>query len=729
MKHRTEHHKNRHYAGKKDSMYIDLRVPFFVCTLVGILMILACTAIGYLGISTLSAGWMYLAIVASYVLNCLVIFLVYFFRYQRLREAAEEADRFKTEIDDMFRFVVDVPYAIIERNGIVRTLNSALLDILGYHAPVSNIRLSDFCAVPAEVIAVSAHGAKASKQDSDLLPDGPITRLANGKRYELQSYPMHIEGKECFFTIFRDVNSLLELKEKADRENPVVAFIVIDNLQELTQFVRAGYRDTASRIEQMLSGWIKEMGGVIREYDRDKYIAVFSEEMLDKCVADRFGILSKIMDIQIGDNTFPVSVSMGIASISGTMREKGHAAYSALEVALSRGGNQVALRRDVRGNLEYFGGTHKILESNTSIHSRVSAGVLATKICECGNVLIMGHSNPDFDSIGACVGAARFTASVLQAKAKAEGLPASSIPQIHIVTNRNCDTFRTCFAHLSGLEEYAEMFIDREAGMNAVTSDTLLIIVDANNRYIFEAPDLPGSVQHIALIDHHRLVKEPDFTPFLNYIEPTKSSASEIIAEMLQQSEYAECLQKEEANLLLAGIMLDTNNFTRNAGAQTFGITHYLYACGAHTSVTREFFNQDLEDMRVASAFDSTAHIYRDVIAITWLSTDREPSPEDRVAAAKAADNLLSLKGIEASFAMVLMNDTVAISGRSKGDINVQLILEKLQGGGHFDVAGAQVKTASLQDAYDLLKSAINDYFDHDYKADDKKIKLNHTKD
>ena len=530
---------------------------------------------------------------------------------------------------------------------------------------------------------------------------------------------MHIDGKEYFFTVFRDVNSLLELNEKAERENPVVAFIAIDNLQELTQYVRANYRETASRIEQMLTDWIKDLDGMIREYDRDKYIAVFSQEMLEKCIADRFDILTKIMNIRIGDNTFPVSVSIGLASIDGTMKEKEHAAYAALEVALSRGGNQVALRRDVGGSLEYFGGTHKILESNSSINSRVSAGVLASKVRECGNVLIMGHSNPDFDSIGACVGAARFTLSVLRAQAAAEGRSASSIPPVHVVTNRNCDTFRTCYAQLAGLPDYTEMFIDREAGMNTVTSDTLLIIVDANNRYIFEAPDLPSSVQHIALIDHHRLVKEPDFATFLNYIEPTKSSASEIIAEMLQQSEYAECLQKEEANLLLAGIMLDTNNFTRNAGAQTFENTHYLYSCGAHTSVTREFFNKDLEDMRIASAFDSTARIYRDVIAITWLNTEREPSPEDRIAAAKAADSLLTLKGIEAAFAMVFMDDTVAISGRSKGDINVQLILEKLQGGGHFDVAGAQIKNATMQSAYEMLKNAINEYFEYDYKVED----------
>ena len=716
MKHTSHHQKNGHYAGKKDAVYMDLRVPFAVCAAVGLVLLGACAMIGRLNVPSLPLGWFGIGALSVFAVTCAVLFLIYLLRYLRLREAIAASEQISTDVYDMFRYVIDVPYAVIGKDGVVKIINSALQDVLGYHSPVCNIRLSEFCSVPIDIIAVSAHGARTGAHVSDLLPDGPVTRLGNGKRYELQSYPMQIDGEEYFFTVFRDVNGLLELKEKADRENPVVAYIALDNLQELTQFVRASYRETASRIEQILQDWVKGLGGMIREYDRDKYLAVFSEEMLEKCIADRFDILTRVMDVKIGDNTFPVSVSMGVASIGGSMGDKERAAYAALEVALSRGGNQVALRRDVGGNLEYFGGTHKILESNSSINSRVSAGVLASKIRECGNVLIMGHANPDFDSIGACVGAARFTLSVLQAKAVAEGRAPSAIPSVHVITNRECETFRTCFAHLTSLPEYAEMFIDREQGMNAVTSDTLLIIVDANNRFIFEAPDLPSSVQHIALIDHHRLVKEPDFSPFLNYIEPTKSSASEIIAEMLQQSEYADCLQKEEANLLLSGIMLDTHNFTRNAGAQTFEITHYLYSRGAHTSVTREFFNRDLEDMRLASAFDSTARIYRDVVAITWLNTGREPSPEDRVAAARAADSLLSLKGIEASFAMVLMEDTVVISGRSKGDINVQLILEKLQGGGHFDVAGAQVKNATLQSAYTLLTAAINEYFEYDYK-------------
>ena len=708
----TDSRKNGHYTGKKASLYIDLRVPFAVCVSVGLILLCACAVIGYLDIPSMPLGWVGLGMISVFVITCSILFLIYLLRYLRLREATLAAEQINTEIYDMFRYVIDVPYAVIDRSGIVKIINSALQDVLGYHTPICNIRLSEFCPVPIDSISTSARGATAGNENS-------IVTLGNGRRYRLECYSMRLDGEEYIFAVFRDVNDYLELLEKTERENPVVAYIAIDNLQELTQFVRANYRDVSSRIDQILLDWVEGLHGMLREYDRDKYIAVFSQEMLDKCIEDRFSILNTVMDARIGDNSFPLTVSMGIASVTGTMQDKEQAAYAALEVALSRGGNQVALRRDVGGSLEYFGGTHKILESNSSITSRVYAGVLRDALLKCDNVLIMGHSNPDFDSVGACVGAARYTLSVLQAKAKQEGRPRSSIPPVHVVIDKKCDTFRTCFTQLEGIEEYSEMFIDREAGMNAVTSETLLIIVDANNRYIFEAPDLPSSVRHIVLIDHHRLVKEPDFSLVLNYIEPTKSSASEIIAEMMQQSEYADGLLKAEANLLLAGIMLDTNNFTRNAGAQTFEITHYLYSRGAHTSVTREFFNQDLEDMRTASAFDSAARIYRDVIAITWLEIDRDPSPEDRIAAAKAADSLLSLKGIEASFAMVLMGDTVAISGRSKGEINVQLILEKLQGGGHFDVAGAQVRNATLQSAYELLKSAINDYFEYDYKTED----------
>ncbi len=182
------------------------------------------------------------------------------------------------------------------------------------------------------------------------------------------------------------------------------------------------------------------------------------------------------------------------------------------------------------------------------------------------------------------------------------------------------------------------------------------------------------------------------------------------------RSQYADKLHKEEAEVLLSGIMLDTNNFTRNAGAQTFEITHYLYTRGAHTGVVREFFNETLDELLLVGEFESKARIYRDCVAITWLTIDRPSTPEDRVIAAKVADKLLHVKGVQASFALVKMDNDVVISGRSKGTVNVQLILERLKGGGHFDIAGAQVRNASLTKTCELLKDAIDDYFEYDHR-------------
>ncbi len=450
------------------------------------------------------------------------------------------------------------------------------------------------------------------------------------------------------------------------------------------------------------------MQGMLREYDRDKYLAIFSTEMLDRCIEEDFPILDEIMNIRVGDNSFPVSVSMGIADIDGTMQERERAANTALEMALQRGGNQVALQRRGVSGLSYFGGAHKILESNTSISSRVSAHLIEKRLESCDHVLIMGHANPDFDAVGSTVGAYRLCRSML-AKQDRGYVP------VHIVTNMSCDTYRICRQHLEALPEYNEVFIDKTTAQQQVTTRTMLIVTDVSNPIIFEAPQLVSGipavdgVSSIAVIDHHRLVSELPFTPFLHYIEATKSSASEIIAEIFQQSDYAETLCKEEANLLLAGIMLDTHNFTRAAGSQTFDVTRYLYSRNAHTDVAREFFNESIDELMVAGDFDAHTRLYKQLFAVSWLSPEHISSPNDRIAASKAADKMLTIRGVEASFAFAVVGNSVAISARSKGRINVQLIMEKLDGGGHFDMAGAQV-SGGVTEAYELLIAAIDEY-------------------
>jgi c-di-AMP phosphodiesterase-like protein len=701
------------------SLRVDLRVPFAVCAAEGLLLLILYTLLVHLNTSRLFLiGTVFIVL---YAVSVGAIFLVYALRLSRINQDVQTAEKLNTDIYRMFRSVIDIPYAVVNTDGNIRVINTAMQNILGSRSPVCNIPLSDVCAevnkdmLDACVLNPEERAGPRSmaavfpqKSDHAGTEALPVVRLSDGRRYQVEPYLLRQHDTHYYLLIFRDVNDYLDFVDKTEREHVVLAYIVLDNLQELTQFVRANYRATANVIEETLTSWVAGLHGMIREYDRDRYIAFFSEEMLDACIKDNFSILNKIMDIRVGDNTFPLSLSMGIADIDGTMEDREKAASAALDMALQRGGNQVALQRRGVSGLTYYGGAHKTLEGNTSISSRVSVHLLEKRLADCDHVLIMGHSNPDFDAIGSAVGACRLCLSILSSLGRAE------VP-VHIVVNKTSSTFRTCAAHLSPLPEYNHIFVDKDTAQSYVSTHTLLILTDVSNPAIFEAPSLAGSIpavdgaSAIAVIDHHRLVGELPFVPFLHFIETTKSSASEIISEMLEQSAYADTLLKEEANLLLAGIMLDTHNFTRSAGPQTFEVACYLYSRNAHTDTVREFFNQGMDELKVASEFDANTQRYAQVFAITWLNNDHAPSPEDRIAASKAADRLLSLQGVEASFALAVMGPTVIISGRSKGKINVQLILEKLDGGGHFDMAGAQV-SGSLDKALSLLYQAIDEY-------------------
>lgn len=656
---------------------------------------------------------------AFYLCSAGTLCLFSFLKFKKTQKAKYEAMQLETEIYDMFRYIIDLPYAITNSEGNVKIMNGALQDILGYKNAVSGIDFSEICSAPIKDIIHSARN-REDFQEEELADfprpasstDANVARLSDARRYAISSYLFKINGENYYFIVFKDVNDYLEIIENEQRESAVVAYIVLDNLQELTQYVGADYRLVSTEVETALKNWISEINGFIREYENDKYIAVFSKQELDNQMQNDFEIQRRIMELQIGDNSFPVTISMGIASDGENYREREASAFNALHIAVQRGGNQVAIKQEGVDGYIYFGGTHKIIENNTAVVSRVSGDILEKKIRSASNVLIMGHTNPDFDSIGACVGLARFAISVLEDEYRKNS---ANIPQVNIIIDKNNENFVTCRSQLKPISAYDSIFIEKDVAFDLINSGTVLLITDVNNPHIYAAPDLVQTVSDIAVIDHHRLAVVLPFDPFLQYIEATKSSASEIVSEIIMRSRFAKALLKEEAEVLLSGIMLDTNNFTRNAGAQTFEMIHYLYSQGAHTGVVREFFNEKLEDILLEGEFASRAKIYRDCIAITNLSLERQASSKDRIIAAKVADNLLKIKGVEASFALVKIDNDVVVSGRSKGKINVQLILERLQGGGHFDIAGAQLKNSDPSIAGEILRDAIDDYFELDY--------------
>lgn len=704
-----------------ERLHFDIRAPFIFAVSEAFVLLLLCGIITYFsnkGISVYNTNAILLAIIIFYALTAGSVCIFYSVKYHMIKVHEKAAREHNTEIYDMFRFVVDYPYAISDANGRIKVIGGALQDILGHSSAIGKLSISDFCSVSiSELIARAINKQTYMAEDIYDLPEEndisefPPVLLPDGKMYEVNCYCMKHNGTNYYFVAFKDIDSFYKLREKMQREIPVVAYIVLDNLQELTQYVRADYRTASAKIETILKDWVVGMNGFIREYDRDRYIAVFSKEQLDIQMGLDFPILHDIMSLEIGDNSFPVTVSMGIASVDGDMNLKEKEAFSALEVAIARGGNQIAVRREKAGNCVFFGGSHKTMENHTAVASRMAGDILEENIIRSSGVLIMGHANPDFDSIGSCVGMYSFAREIINDRFG----KSDSKPFVRIVMDKESESFKICERQLSTLPHYVNAFITKDTAADLVREDTVLIITDVNNKYIFEAPELASTVKSIAVIDHHRLASELPFSPFLQYVETTKSSASEIVSEIYQQSRFADNLYKEESEVLMSGIMLDTNNFTRNSGSQTFAISHYLYGRGAHTEVVREFFNEDLEDVLLTSIFEASTETYRESVAISCMISQREDGQADRILASKVANNILKVKGVEASFALIKIKDDIAISGRSKGNVNVQLILERLKGGGHFDMAGAQMSEVSMSEALSQLKDAIDDYYEYDY--------------
>jgi len=506
--------------------------------------------------------------------------------------------------------------------------------------------------------------------------------------------PTASDATELSIFIFTDITELETLKIESDMKDTAAAYFMIDNLDEASQKMQDKYRNASGAVSDLLVKFIENCGGVIKEYDKDKYLCFFENRDLRNFIKSKFGILDLVRDIKIEELNMPVTISGGVSNISGSLAEKEAAARRGLDMALQRGGDQVVVKGP--SSEEFYGGKTKTVQKRTKVKSRVVANELAETMKNSSNVLIMGHKFADNDSIGACVGLARLAKSVNC--------------EVNIIVNIHDPNLKSAFGKLRGLEDFKDLFIDETAALDTITADTLAVIADANNPQIFESEAVYKNVYKCAIIDHHRKIIEYATEPDMVYIEPSASSASELVAEILEQWLAPGELLKEEAELLLAGIILDTQSFSRNTGTRTFAAAMYLKGEGADPSGALSMFKTNVEEFTKQAQFESNIFIYRNIIAISKV--DAEVSPSDKNAGAKAADRMLGIDGIAASFVIYRIEDTVHISARSLGKVNVQIILEAFGGGGHFDYAGAQVKNVSIKDVLILLKKTIDEYFD-----------------
>ncbi|NLL70334.1 MAG: phosphoesterase [Epulopiscium sp.] len=508
------------------------------------------------------------------------------------------------------------------------------------------------------------------------------------------------EEKESLYILYLlDETQNIELKAQKIRQQTLVSLIYIDNYEEVMQSLEEVRRPLlVALIDRKLNALAGEVEGIIKKFERDKYLLLFPHQHLKLLEERRFEILDIVREIHIG-NDLPVTLSIGIGVKGKDLPQSMDYARAAIDLALGRGGDQAVIKNTDK--YSFYGGKTKEVEKSTRVKARIKAYALKELIEESERVLIMGHKGPDVDSLGAAMGVYR-GATLLNKKA-------------HIVLNETTTSIQALYDKLKESQDYEEdLFVSSVQAIGLSGEKTLLIIVDVNRPSYVECPELLELSKNIVVFDHHRTSVEFIQNAVLSYVEPYASSTCEMITEILQYMVDKVKLRPLEADALFAGITVDTKNFSIKTGVRTFEAAAFLRRHGADSTRVKMFFQNDMASYRARASAVKDAEIYRDDIAISLCPSD---IPNPALTAAQAADELLNISGITASFVMSSMDHQVLMSARSLGDINVQLIMEKLGGGGHLTVAGAQFKNTTVDEVRQQLKQAIKEYLEEENRG------------
>ena len=488
---------------------------------------------------------------------------------------------------------------------------------------------------------------------------------------------------------FIDCTEFVHLRDDSETRRPAIAVIAIDNYEELVKNTTDSEKSSIlAGIDRRLSSWVKDSSAVMRKYDRDKYIFIIENAELDKLAAKKFSVLQEVRDIQNHEGVV-ATLSIGIGRDGETLAESYKYAGLAIDMALSRGGDQAVIKN--RYSFEFFGGLSEEVEKRTKVKTRIVAQALSELIASSKNVILMGHRFADMDCFGAAV--------ALHKAVTQMGKPA----WIAIDPDRNMVDLLYRRVAENGYREYLKAPSEL---MDVVEEGTLLIVVDTHSKTIIESRELYEKCRSVAVIDHHRKLVEYIDNATIFYHEPYASSACEMVTELVQYLSGNIRLTRLEAEALLAGIMLDTKNFVSKAGVRTFEAAAYLRRLGAETSDVRKYFNTSLSDYQQRIKLMASAELYHGCA----VASTNQMIEDINVVAAQAADELLNINGVAASFVMYETGRGVNFSARSMGEMNVQIIMESLGGGGHLTMAGAQLSDCTLESARQRLFEAIDDY-------------------
>ncbi|MDP4108558.1 MAG: DHH family phosphoesterase [Bacillota bacterium] len=501
-----------------------------------------------------------------------------------------------------------------------------------------------------------------------------------------------VNGRGMLSTLFFiDKTDYERLKKEHAEIRPVISIIMIDNYEELLKNSTDKEKSQIlAEIDNVVTTWATPADGVLRKFDRDRYLFIFEEKAMESFLNDKFQILDKVRAIQSREG-ITATLSIGIGCDGAHLSENLGFASLAIDMALSRGGDQAVIKN--RFSFEFFGGQVQTPEKRTKVRSRVMANSFVQIIKDSKKVYIMGHKVSDIDSVGSSCG--------IVCLARKLNIPA------FIVADTDETSAQPLITRLKGIPEYREVFITPEDAILYSDSSTLLIVMDTNKPDYVESPQLLSAVNRVAVIDHHRRSANYIDKCVINFHEPYSSSSAELVTELLQYTVTPQEILRVEAEALLGGIVLDSKWFTIRTGVRTFEAAAYLRRIGADTVEVKKMFQSDLIEYKLRHDLASNVEIYRGDAAIAVYGGNA-----DRAVAAQAADDLLSISGIRASFVVLNDEDTVVISARSLGQVNVQFIMEKLGGGGNLTTAGAQLYGAQIEGAVQRLRDAYDSYLE-----------------
>jgi len=583
-----------------------------------------------------------------------------------------------------------LPLVVTETDGSIVWYNSSFKKILEQEEECEKVLIDIAGGIDSK--SVTNGGTGISRQVS-----------LNGMHYQvlcnLVGYQEGNEHKNNILVLyFIDITELVQLKKAYSDEKIMAGIIVIDNYDDLMQSMPDENRpQMLAEIDKKVMQWVSFTNGIIKKYDRDKYLFLFESKYMKDFEEKKFDILDSIKEINVG-NKIPVTLSLGFGMSGKTPSDNFYYAAAAIDVALGRGGDQVVVKNG--DSFSFFGGKTRELEKRTKVKARVIAYALRELINQSRTVFIMGHENADIDSLGASLGLYRIVSS----KGK----------RAFIVLNKINPTIESLVSKIQKSGSYNELFINRGEALEAVDEKTLLIIVDTHRPAYTEVPELIGKAGQVVVIDHHRRGADYIQEAVLMYQETYASSTCELVTEILQYFDEKLKLNPIEAEGLYAGIVVDTKNFTFKTGVRTFEAASFLRRQGVDTVSVKQLFQNDITTYTNISNVVKSAEMINNEIAISKCP---EGIKNVQLIAAKSADELLSLSGISAAFVLCNTGSEVWISGRSLGDINVQMILEKLGGGGHLTVAGAQLVGIDIDEAKDKLKYAIMEYIKESNKS------------